>query len=352
MRRLLLVIAVVVLFSSIFFSRSSSAAEIGLASSKTRFDVELLPGQSYEGLVTVMNQSPEVALPVHVIVSPWQLDEDTDDIEFVANEPLLNASSWFDVSRRDFILEKEEAQTIPFAIRAPAQASPGSYLVMMRFQPTLPEHYFTEDGPRFIPELGVLFFINIHHLSVDGDQTRYAVSIESFKVDDQEQSSGALAWLLPQAAEASVFDDAVNTFVAQVRNTGIYHFKASGYVVVKNVFGATVAIVPLPERYLLPGRSRSFDVSVSSVSNTEPPSFGSRVMHWLHDQSYLGPYRATMVLGVPTEGGEVVPVSVSTGFWIVPWKLGILVLALLITILFFVSRRKRLTLAWRALRGR
>ena len=175
---------------------------------------------------------------------------------------------------------------------------------MMRFEPVLPSHYFEQQGPRFIPEIGVLFFIKVSTLSIDGDKGLYGADILSFDSKDGKPIP-LLSRLIP-SAEAAVFEDVVKKFAAKIRNTSLYHFKASGYVEMKNVFGKQVARVELPARYLLPNRNRSFDIEVIK----ETQSFWQR-------HSFFGPYTATLVLNIP---GQEIPAVMREKFWVFPWK--------------------------------
>ncbi len=227
--------ALILVFLYFFAFPQARAEEIGLAVTKNTFDLEILIGDSYQGNLAVFNQSAKVALPVNIQLSLWNLKEDSDDIEFVMSEPALNAAKWFEVNPTKMILEPDGSQGIDFKINVPEDASTGTYLVMMRFQAVLPEHYFEEEGPRFVPELGVLFFIKISSLNLDGIKNPYQVEIIS--VEPKDASHIKLLEDIISKAKAGIFEDAVKTLTAKIRNTGVYHFKASGFVEIKNLFG-------------------------------------------------------------------------------------------------------------------
>jgi hypothetical protein len=320
--RLPLLATVLVCVVGLSAASASNAQQIGLAATKNLFDIQMVPGDSYSGDFAVFNQSQEVALPVHIQFSLWDLKEDSDDIAFVTSEPALNAARWFSVEGgNDFILEPDGAQEIRFRIQVPPDAALKTYLVMMRFQAVLPEHYFTEEGPRFVPEIGVLFFIGTTPLNVGGEGGGYDADILSFAPKGGHPLP-LLATILPKA-EAGAFESIVETMTARVENSGQYHFKASGWVDIQNVFGQSIARAEVPTRYLLPGRTRSFDIAV------------------LHEQSFwgratrFGPYSATMVLAIP---GRDTPVVEYATFWVFPWKTLLAGIFVALAILFLQRR--------------
>jgi len=326
----------VILLHSIFQipnSPSALAAEVGLGVNKNTFDLEILPGQTHKGELVVFNTSPDVSLPVHVQLNLWDLREDTEDIEFITAEPALNATKWFKLNSSDLIIEPDKSKELGFNITPPDDASPGTYLVMMRFQAVLPEHYFEEEGPRSIPELGVIFFIRVPLITLEGNMTKYAAEIVSVEPKDADR-------FFISRAKANVFEDAVKTLIAKIKNTGIYYFKSSGYVEIKNAFGATVYKKEIGERYLLPNRTRSLE-----LETLPPPPTRSENQSWfrnslnsiyyiLYSNSYLGPYSATLTLSIPNEP----PVVSTINFWVIPWKFWLPILAVFFLILYILIK--------------
>ena len=342
-----------VLISGAKLISPANASEIGLATTKNRFEIEMLVGDTYRGDLAVFNQSADAAVPVHMELSLWNIKEDSEDIEFVQAEPSLNATRWFKVEPRDFILDKDGDKQIKFQITAPKETSPGAYLVMMRFQAVLPEYYFEQSGPRFLPELGVLFFINIRTLAIDSAGENGRLNIISFQPEETHRL-GFVERFIASPANAGVFDEQVKKLVAKVENKGIYYVKASGFVVIKNLFGKTVALIKIPEKFLLPNRTRSIPITVV----TPPPEQSKSnilysIFYILQQQTYLGPYTATLTLNVPSESGGVEPISESINFWIIPWKFWLSLIVLSALCLFVIFKiRKRIKPALSTLIGR
>ncbi|OGY60216.1 MAG: hypothetical protein A3H06_01340 [Candidatus Colwellbacteria bacterium RIFCSPLOWO2_12_FULL_44_13] len=310
------------------------AVEIGFATTKNIFDVEILPGGSYTDDLAAFNIT-EATLPIAIEISPWNLKEDSDEIEFIVTEPGLNSALWFDVKPKNFILEgKDGSRKIDFTITPPDDVSPGTYLAMMRLEATLPEHYFEENGMRSIPELGVLFFIKIPSFTLEGTKISYTAEI--LGIESEEERVGNL---FLGEAKAGVFDSAIKKLTAKVKNNGVYFFKSSGYLEIKNIFGKTVKKVELSERYLLPNRIRSLDIEVvPPPENLEGKSWFSRflrtIYYTLDTNSYVGPYTATLTLSVPNEP----PIVKTVSFWVIPWKFWLPVIIGLFLIIFFIKK--------------
>jgi len=215
---------------------------------------------------------------------------------------------------------------------------------MMRFQSVLPEHYFETTGPRFIPELGVIFFIRVPLITLEGNIMDYAAEIVSV----EPKNANKVAFI--GRAKANVFEDAVKTLIAKIKNTGIYYFKSSGYVEIKNVIGSTVYKEEMRERYLLPNRTRSLEIEVFPPPPEKTESFTSNAWNWVIYQfkknSYLGPYSATLTLSIPNE----LPVLFTVNFWVIPWKFWLPVLAVFFLIMYtLIKFRHRLGDFWRVI---
>lgn len=325
-----------------------NAIAAGLGVRNAIQDIEVPAGSKIDNRVTVFNNSTSTPLPVHVDLLLWNLQEDADDIEFVRAEESLNATLWFDVEATDFILEPEGSRTVKFTISPPAETPPGSYFVMIRFTPQFPEFYFEEQGPRFLPEIGTLVFLKVPLFGLGLDDSLYAANIESIEPGGVKEIPLA-EHILPKA-QAGVFDNGVRKILTRVQNNGVFHFKASGNIEVKNIFGRVVAKSELPGRYLMPNRTRSVDVELIKPDVDPNASLLARnskaVLQFLRVNSYFGPYSATMTLFVPNSQ----PIVETINFWVIPWKfLGILATLIIGSILISRKFGRRLKYAYKVL---
>jgi hypothetical protein len=310
-----------------------------------------LPGISYEDVVGVINTSSDQPLPVEVQLSMWNLRSDSDTLEFVSTtDEDLNATKWFSLVNSNgtksrlagarFLIAPDSFKDLRFRVDPPQDAPLGTYLVAMRLKVAAPDYYFAEGGTRLFPEIDVLFFINVKDLNLSGSSQRYTAQISSFSAKD-DNSIGLLSLLAPKAS-AGVFEDVVNQYIARIENTGLFYFKMKGSIEVKNMFGRVVKVIDLPSRYLIPNRVRTIEIGIESDAERASGLFAS-VGRFLGDQFYLGPYTATLLLQVPINSIEDAPdansfVRESVRFWVFPWKLLLILSALIFAIRFFWKR--------------
>ncbi len=319
--------------------QAQEAQPLGFSVTESFFDLEIPAGGSYQGNIFVDNGERSAPTPIHIELSLWDLNEDSDDIEFVASEPALNATKWF--SLRDgyaMILDAGQSREINFTIGVPQDVSPGSYLVMMRLQTVPPEHYFSESGPRLVPEMGILFLIKVPLSGLDAEQKSYSAEIVGFETGGTNRI-GFLENILPNA-QAGVFDRAIQELTVRIKNNGIYFFKAQGSIELKNTLGMTMEVIQLPERYLLPNRQRAVEISLD-----EERPLVSKILSEL----YTGPFSVNLTLVTP----DSQLISYSARFWALPWKAwAILTLVITAITLFCRGFGKRISLALHTLSGR
>src|SRR5207253_624412 len=65
------------------------------------------------------------------------------------------------------IVAPDRFRDLRFRISPPKTAVPGTYLVVMRLQAALPDSFFQAEGPKFLPEIDVLFFLKVKSLSLE-----------------------------------------------------------------------------------------------------------------------------------------------------------------------------------------
>ncbi|MDO8601738.1 MAG: hypothetical protein Q7R62_01220 [bacterium] len=361
-------------FSYTFVFSYANASTLGFSTSKSLFEAEILPGMTYQDTFVVVNNSDEVALPLHLQLSLWDLAEGSEeDIEFINSEKAINAVEWFSLVTSggkkpgdpvklrqlnggyDFILDPGEGKELTFRVTPPTDAPAGTYLVSMRFQAALPEHYFESVGPRFIPEMVSLFFLKVPFLSIDGSTVNYVAEILDFGLKSKIQTKPGVI----EVAKADVLDNIAKVMAAKVKNIGAYYFKADGSLQIRSWTGRTVKNIPLPGKYMLPGKTRTLEIPLTGERDGE--SIFSRVGGYLKDSAYLGRYTATLVLNYPQTGvpGEVGFTSgtfteKTIKFWIFPWRLMLLIIICVALITLLVKRfGRRVRRAFRIiLRGR
>lgn len=343
------------------------ATNIGFSVNKSLFDAEILPGTTYQDELVVSNVSRDVALPIHLQLSMWNLAEDSEeDIDFVASQEAINPLKWFSLvtsggehrgapatlkplaTGDDFILAPGEDEILRFRVRPPNDVAAGTYLVSMRFQAAVPEYYYESSGPRFAPEVVALFFLKVPYFSLDGTQTSYAAEILDVGLKGEREANKGVV----QVAKADILDDAAKVLAAKIKNTGAFYFKASGELQIRSWTGRVVKDIPLPPKYMLPGRVRTLEIPLSSDASA---GLLGRVGKYVSDNAYFGRYTATLVLNYPESGdgsgftaGAFAQKSVQ--FWVLPWKFVLILAGFIGLIVIFIKQfGRRMLLALRVI---
>lgn len=350
------IILLSLLIGSYSFAQVASAASLGFLVSKSIFDAEILPGTTYQDEIIIANTSTDVALPLHLQLSVWDLSEGSEEnISFVAVEDEVNPLKWFSLvtsggktmrdvatlkplaAGHDFILAPGEEERLRFRVRPPDDVAPGTYLVSMRFQAAVPEHYYeTSAGPRFIPEMATLFFLRVPYFSLDGAQTNYAAEILDIGLKDENQPVTGVI----QVAKADVLDDAAKIIAAKIKNTGAFYFRADGLMRISSWTGKVIKDIPLPPKYMLPGKVRTLEIPLSADTGN---GILKKVGKYVADNSYFGKYTATIILNYPHagEGAEFAAgnfVEKSIQFWVFPWRFMLIVAGIVGLITIFIKR--------------
>ena len=200
-------------------------------------------------------------------------------------------------------LEPRQVKGLPVTIKVPANAAPGGYYGVIRFTATAPG--VTGNGVSLSASLGALIFIR-----VNGD-AKEAVSLEEF-------------YTLAQTKKTGFFESQPVTFAARIKNSGSVHEQPTGQIAVKDMFGNAVANVNmnLDRRNILPGSIRKFEADMDKTN--------------IGDRFLLGYYTAKITL---TYGSTNQTTTATLGFWVIPWRLvlsllaGVIVLVVVIRVL-------------------
>lgn len=356
---------------------------ISLSTSETAFDVTVQPGQSTSGYFFTFNQASDTPLSLTFRVQPWQLGEQIEDLELAEDDEVGNPARW--VGLEIFVAgPKQDVDYVPVAatravgstetptvtlppsglamvrytVSPPADAALGSFYIMVRLEPVVAltpevvgESAGEESGPRFVPAIGVLGFLNI----ISGTE-----AVESYDELLDIQRLTPLA-ALPGAGEsvpqssgrwANFFAHPPVGFVVTLENRGRYAFPTDGQLELVNVFGQVRQRVPLPRRYLFPNRERTF---VVPVPQPLPGTSFTTHLPWVWwRMTYAGYYQARFVLQTPHTLGRETIVQM-TEFSVIPWWSWIF--PLLFGACFFIlsvspAVRSRLRRSWRVLRGK
>lgn len=200
-------------------------------------------------------------------------------------------------------LKSKEMQKLPVVIKVPANAAPGGYWGVVRFTATPPD--MQQTGVALSASLGSLIFVR-----VNGD-AKESMEVASFYTSEPGKDTAA-----------SLFESTPVDFVLRIKNTGTVHEQPVGRITVTDMFGREAAAVNmnLEGRNVLPGSIRKF---------TAPLDKGA-----LGTTSLFGKYTATITV---TYGAKKLTTTSTLTFWVVPYRLIILIIIGII-LLFFIIR--------------
>ena len=190
----------------------------------------------------------------------------------------------------DLRLAPQELKTNVIKIVVPANAEPGGHFGVVRFTAIPPD--LDGSGVALSASIGTLIL-----LKVSGEVVSKA-SLAEFSA-------------MQKGKKSSFFEHGSVDFVARVRNEGSVHEKVKGSIEVKDWLGKKVATIPVNEKggNVLPDSVRKFEQSWS-------------------EKRLFGHYTAKMALTYSS--GKTL--NGSLGFWVIPWKLFLLVLLGLVVV--------------------
>lgn len=311
-RRLLIAGLIFSLFVSVFAPGASmtNAQENGgqaLEIAPPVLNLTADPGQTVTAEIILRDVSDSQLIVTN------QINDFTADGEDGTPKLILEGDSESPYSMRSWIspisellLEPRTLTRLPITVNVPAGAAPGGYFSVIRFTGTAPQ--VDGNGVGLSASLGALVF-----MQVNGD-AKEEMSIEEFFTN----TSGS---------RTSVFQSAPVDFTVRIKNSGNTYEQPRGQITVTDMFGQKVGVVNvnLPPRTVLPGSIRKFDQSLDSGV------IGNKML--------FGLYNAELKM---TYGPDETVVTKKVTFWVIPYVLIGIVLAILVLGFFgfrFLLRR-------------
>jgi len=196
-----------------------------------------------------------------------------------------------------FTLRAHQSKVITAQIIVPTNAEPGGHYGVLRFSGRAPE--LTDTGVGLSASAGVLMLIR-----VDG-----AIS---------EKASLASFFTAQSGKQSSFFETGSVTFVTRIKNEGNIHVKPVGSIELRDMFGGLVSTMPVngDKSNVLPNSIRRFE--------------GELKKDWM-----IGRYDANLTLSYGTHGQAI---TNTISFWVIPYKLILIGLFILATVVFIFSR--------------
>jgi hypothetical protein len=284
---------------------AGAGAENGQAFSISPPVVELKasPGQTITTTIKLTNVSGG-DLVMQAGFNDFAAKDETGDPKIIFDDTgstTYSLKNWLSAPAA-FNMQSKETKTLTFPIKVPKDAEPGGHYAVIRFTGTTPE---LQNGVALSASIGTLVL-----LEVSGNIK------EDASVAEFESAT-------PQFASANFFENGPIGFVARIKNNGNVHVKPTGTIIIKNAFGATVSTVRVngdptdpknPPKSILPQSIRRFE-------QTMP-------YQWM-----IGPYTAELSL----DYGQGKHLKSVASFWVVPYKLIVIVLIIGVAA-FFAGR--------------
>jgi hypothetical protein len=296
-------------FGFCFFSslnQTKAVESSGLALSPPTFELSANPGDVLENTIRLENLT-ERSMKIAVDKRNFTALGEEGGIDFTTEdeEASFSLASWVTVFPSEAEIGPKKTITFTFRTEIPLNAEPGGHFGSIVFKTggAMPG----QTGAALSQELGALVL-----LRVAGKATEKAF-LESFNSNKKIWEKGPVE------------------FEIRVRNQGNVHIKPIGIITITDFFGKKVDSFNIEPKNVLPGSIRKS----TAVWNKK---------------FLIGKYNATVILNYGIQNQMI---SGSTTFIAFPYKIGGIILAVLLILGAFLYRiRERLKLALKVLRGK
>jgi hypothetical protein len=270
----------------------------GIQVSPVLINLNAEKGQSYKLTLTVTNVTAG-PLVLTSAINDFKAKNETGIPEVIVNNNQPSGTyslhDWISPIP-PFTLQSQQAQTIHFVVNVPPDGEAGGHYGVIRFSGVPPSQ--TGQHVALNASVGVLILGR-----VAGNITEQLALKQFFSEKNGHQ--------------ASLMANGPVTLVARIQNIGNVHVEPIGNMTVKNTWGKTVATYPFGSQAenILPASIRRY-----SQNFGKPAPFGH--------------YTVNLNAAYGTTGGVLIG---STSFWVISYKLLLLILAVLI-ILVLIGR--------------
>lgn len=282
MRKIVLV-AILVILLPVFSARA-------LTLSPPRILLATKAGSEVGSVIRLFNES---SVPVRVVsvFQNFTAEGETGAPRFIpADNQTSGLAQWTHLDRSNFVLAPNEERLIHFTIAVPADAASGGYYGAILW--SVHAEGVGESGVNIVGQTGTLVL-----LTVTG-ALREEMRLAEFSRDEK--------W----------YDALPVSFAVRLENTGTVHVIPEGAVEIRNMFGKTIAELPLNafRGTVLPDSVRRFNVRWEKQLGTDPHS--PSLAHELNNFAF-GRYTARLSAAY---GSDQKSLQAETSFWVLPWR--------------------------------
>jgi P pilus assembly chaperone PapD len=289
LRRKLLLLAPLLLAVFAISALKAQTPNPGLTLYPVSFDLLIGQSETKEGEINLRNNTGQT-VNIEATVRNFTAEGEEGQVEITEEETPFSLSEWITITPNNQVVRQGETVKFKYSITPPANAEAGGHFGSVVFS-TIPDPDFEGSGAALSQEVAALFLVR-----VPGEVVEKA-SIESFKTDKNYYEFGPVEFQL------------------RVKNDGGVHVRPAGVITIQNMWGGK-DVFGFEGRNVLPNSIRQMPAVWNST--------------WL-----IGKYDANLSL---TFGSKNEQLYATTTFWAFPWKVGLIVLAVII-ILFLLRKR-------------
>jgi hypothetical protein len=267
----------------------------GFEISPTLIELRGDPGQRVSGTIRLHNITKDTLVAraeVNDFLAKGEEGQPRILLEKDETSP-YSMKSWIQVPSTT--LAAGEAKTTTFTVNIPAGASPGGHYSVVRFTALPPD--VEGSGVALAPSVGTLVLLQV------SGQVREQLRFEEFFAQKGAQKGG-------------LFETGPLKIVERLKNTGSVHVKPTGTLTVKNWLGRKI-----------------FTAAVNDAGRNVLPDSVRRFEQQLERKNLFGRYTAETVLSY---GQGKTLVSPTLVIWVIPWKLILLLLAVLLALWYLL----------------
>ncbi len=343
-------ITLVTFLSGIWFVLGHiSAIAASITVSPPKFEISAEKGQVLQREITITN-GDAVDLTLNVSAANFTASGESGEAAFSEDNAnsAFSLSSWLTLPKDIITVPAGGKLNVPFTVSVPPQAESGGHFGTIFFSP------ITAGGGNIAVQqkVGVLLLVR-----VAGDVLEQG-KLESFGAYGADLKADDVA----AASDQTFFEDFPLALGVRFTNTGNVHTKPTGKITIKNTFGQALArigekaiitptgavtgseitdYIPVNDRNgnVLPNSSRVFLQPWQGYGSYTLDDQGNRLITWRG--LGFGRYTAELELSY---GGKELPKQV-IHFWIIPWKILLIIIIILAALILGLRQWKNLSRA-------
>lgn len=308
---LLTILATILLYPKA--ANALGEASLSLGFSPTALYLNLNPGETYKGEVTFWNLA-ESTISFSVKVKGFKQIEDIPGTSRIhtdfeeANDP-YSASKWVTVEKNSVELHPNEYFKLPYTITVPLDVAVGEFHTLIYLQSNTPDNPIL--GSATLADLGSGPAILIN----TGDNVEEKAEVEYFKT------------------EKSFYEYPPATFLTRYLNKGNTHITPAGDIILENFLGQEIDRIQFN-----PNKQSILRSNGATYSNL----WENQAIFFKNGKLAIGPIKAKLVTTYRAKFPGFSPLSATTSFWVLPWKIILGVILAIAFLLYLKSRKKEI----------